>query len=101
MPSADSAHPASPFRRLRAVPALLATGCLALAGGIFMLWRDQRQIQEFGWFAYAPLSDTVFLPQPTGMYLGGIVALAAGAALVFLALGMVLERRLVARRRAG
>lgn len=101
MPSVESTAPGGPFRRFGTLPTLLAAGCLALIAGILMLWWDQRQIKEFGWFAYATESETVFLPPPTGMHIGGTVALAAGAALVFLALGMVLERRLAARRRAG
>lgn len=62
----------------------LSIGILALLGiiaGVLTLLFSQTTTQSFGWFAYAPLSDEVFLP---GMkiigdtQILGLILLAAG-----------------------
>ncbi len=40
------------------------TGLLVLAGGTGLLIWDALQVRSFGWFAYAPLSNSTFSPAP-------------------------------------
>jgi len=54
----------------------LITGLLLLAGGIGALVWDYNQVRTFGWFAYAPLSETEFAPANAAQVMGklGLVA---------------------------
>lgn len=62
----------------------LVAGILALAGiiaGTATLLFSQTTTQTFGWFAYAPLSDEVFLPGMTilgNTQITGLALLVAG-----------------------
>lgn len=61
----------------------VVAGALALAGivaGTATLLFSQTTTQTFGWFAYAPLSDEVFLPGMTILGNGQITGLALLAA---------------------
>lgn len=48
---------------------------------------------EFGWFAYAPLSDSVFLPGPTAGEIFGSGLTALGLMVIAGALGYLRGRR--------
>ncbi|WP_024818033.1 hypothetical protein [Arthrobacter sp. 31Y] len=48
-----------PARRVSAVVVPLL-GLIAVIVGVIVAWNNQ-QTTSFGWFAYAPLSDTVFM----------------------------------------
>ncbi|MFC8920990.1 hypothetical protein [Cellulosimicrobium sp. NPDC057127] len=81
------------FRRPRGatvVLVVLVVVGVALLGGA--AWLASRPL-SFGWFAYAPLSETTF--SPVGAYSPGLSALlaAAGALLLGLAGGFLLGRR--------
>lgn len=91
----DPTHPRKhPWRRPAALAGTIAL--LALVAGIATLVAGSGQVAEFGWFAYAPLSEGAFAPgmvflgpqQITGWLL---VALAACAA-AFCA-GLAMGRR--------
>ncbi|GAA3322020.1 MULTISPECIES: hypothetical protein [Paeniglutamicibacter] len=91
----DPSHPRKhPRRRPAALAGTIAL--LALVAGVATLVAGSGQVAEFGWFAYAPLSEGAFAPgmvflgpqQITGWLL---VALAACAA-AFCA-GLVIGRR--------
>ncbi|MFL4475861.1 hypothetical protein ACIPVK_17840 [Paeniglutamicibacter sp. MACA_103] len=84
----------SPRRRLSTLAGIVAL--LTLAAGVATLVAGSGQVAEFGWFAYAPLSEGAFAPgmlflgpqQVTGWLL---VALAACAAAFWA--GLALGRR--------
>ncbi len=54
----------------------LIAGLLLAAGGIGALVWDYNQVRTFGWFAYAPLSETEFAPVSAAHVIGklGLVA---------------------------
>lgn len=54
---------------------------------------------SFGWFAYAPLTDAVFVNGPPGMWTLGLGLVALGIAMVAGWIGYVVGRRVVGRRR--
>lgn len=69
---------------------LLALGVILVGAGVVMA----SQPVTFGWFAYAPLSDGVFMTFPPSlMPTGAAVALVAGTALVAGWVGFRLGRR--------
>ncbi|TWH33805.1 hypothetical protein [Isoptericola variabilis] len=49
---------------------------------------------SFGWFAYAPLSETTFVPSPHPLLLTALAVGAVGVLLVGVAVGIVVGRRL-------
>ncbi|TLK56547.1 MULTISPECIES: hypothetical protein [Glutamicibacter] len=79
--------------RPRGAAILMLSGVLCLIAGLVMKWWDARQLREFGWFAYAPLSETTYFPGPTPMAVAAMVLLFAGVATFFLGLGIRLGRR--------
>lgn len=89
--SMDNTTPA-PRRRLPALAGILAA--LLLVAGIVTLVSAGGQVAEFGWFAYAPLSEEPAFA-PGMLFLGtpqiagwALVALAACAAAFRVGLGM-------------
>lgn len=57
-------HQRSPRRRLPALAGIIAV--VALVAGLVTLWTTRGKEEDFGFVAYAPLSDTTFL---SGLYL--------------------------------
>ncbi len=78
-------------RAWTAVAALLGAG-MVVAGVL----RMRTGTVSFGWFAYTPLSETVYAPSPTPWRLGAVLVV-AGALLLGGAAGFALGRR----RRGG
>lgn len=74
-------------RTWTAVAALL--GAAALVGGLAQLRVGEV---SFGWFAYAPLAETVYAPAPGSWRAAALVAL-AGALVLGGAAGFALGRR--------
>lgn len=91
-------------RQRRAV--LVAAAVAILVGGVLLIVALTAQT-SYGWFAYAPLSDTVFTPGPGGSALpsAGLIALGVviGAfwAGTLRGLGLWRRPRALLRRRAG
>jgi heme/copper-type cytochrome/quinol oxidase subunit 1 len=80
--------PAPPRAALPAVLAVVGAALLAVGA-----WLASRWSASFGWFAYAPLSGTAFVPSlspPPGLVLAVV---AAGGVLVGLGAGLALGRR--------
>ncbi|WP_423464956.1 hypothetical protein ACO229_11220 [Promicromonospora sp. MS192] len=82
--------PSSPARSTRIALAALALLGLALLG--VAVWVATRPV-TFGWFAYAPLSETTYVPG--GAFPPGTAALFAGAGALLLGgvAGYVVGRR--------
>ena len=83
-------------RAVRVIGALLAVvaGLLALAGAILLAIPESPV--TFGWFAYAPLSSTSFVPAPwlsSPRYCFGAVLLIVGIGAMLLCLGWWVGRR--------
>lgn len=87
------------MRRVREnlVPILVALGVLLVAVGGITVLRAEQEV-SFGWFAYAPMSDTTFAPGVTvlrtstlwawaSVVAGGIVLVGTVAYVVGLARG--------------
>ncbi|MDP9027021.1 MAG: hypothetical protein M3N46_05610 [Actinomycetota bacterium] len=72
---------------------LLALGAFGMLLGAFLLTRPTPA--SFGWSAYAPLSDTAFVPSGfiTGTFVLGALLLALGIALAAGWIGFALGRR--------
>ena len=66
---------------------ILALGIVLSVVGVWLLLRPE----PVGWFAYAPLSDTAFIPM-TSTYIPGLIILAAGIALTAGWIGFRLAR---------
>ncbi|WP_344796675.1 hypothetical protein [Frondihabitans peucedani] len=85
---------------------LVAAAVAILVGGVLLVVAQTAQT-SYGWFAYAPLSDTVFTPGPGGSALpsAGLIALGlvVGAFWAGTLRGLGLRRRprALLRRRAG
>ncbi|KQO61174.1 hypothetical protein ASF23_11765 [Curtobacterium sp. Leaf261] len=78
------------------VAAVLATwvGSAMFVGGLVVLFhRWTHPVSSFGWFAYAPLSDTVFTPGLSPALVVGSVLTVVGAALGAFGAGMLIGRR--------
>ncbi|MBD8058007.1 hypothetical protein IC607_03385 [Cellulomonas sp. JH27-2] len=71
------------------VPATLVVGILLVGGGGVALWRSLHR--GFGWFAYAPMSETVY-SRSSGQGLG-IALLVTGALVLGAVGGFVVGRR--------
>ncbi|MFJ2620139.1 hypothetical protein [Glutamicibacter sp. NPDC087344] len=65
-------------------------GMLLLAAGTGLLIWDALQVKSFGWFAYAPLTDTTFSPDPwvTGTQIFGKALSAVGLGTFGLGIGL-------------
>lgn len=66
------------------------TGLLVLAAGTGLLIWDALQVQTFGWFAYAPLSNSAISPAPwvTGTQILGKLLSALGLGAIGLGVGL-------------
>jgi len=71
------------------VPATLVVGILLVVAGSVALWRSLHR--GFGWFAYSPMSETVY-SRSSGQGLG-IALLVAGALVLGAVGGFVVGRR--------
>lgn len=71
--------------------ASVVVGVIAVAFAV-LLWSRARP--SFGWFAYAPLSDTTFMPAAYPTLVTALVVGALGLLLVGAAVGIVVGRRL-------
>ena len=84
----------TPARRVSAVVVPLL-GLIAVIVGLIVAWNNQST--SFGWFAYAPLSDTVFIGNGVAMVsqgtqLGLVVTVVGLLVLAFWA-GLAIGRR--------
>jgi heme/copper-type cytochrome/quinol oxidase subunit 1 len=86
-PQPSSSRPARTVRVV--LVALVVLGLVLLGAAV---WAESRTA-SYGWFAYAPLSDTTYAP--SGPSSGGTVALLSGAGALLLggAAGFVVGRR--------
>lgn len=74
--------------------AAISSAVLGVIAVGLAVWLSARVRPSFGWYAYAPLSDTTFTP---GWYPALVTALVVGAVgllLVGVAVGIVVGRRL-------
>jgi heme/copper-type cytochrome/quinol oxidase subunit 1 len=85
------------IRRPRtAVPALVTTWvgtAMFVAGLVVLVHHWTHPATSFGWFAYAPLSDTVFTPGPSPAFVVGVALTVVGAALGAFGAGVLVGRR--------
>ncbi|WP_157487945.1 MULTISPECIES: hypothetical protein [unclassified Leifsonia] len=90
-PSQQSTTPPGWFRLWSAVG--IAGGIVAVAGMIALL--VPAPVPTFGWAAYQPLAETVFLPSPllTPTTMWGVLALVVGLIVVAFSAGFIVGRR--------
>jgi len=91
MPSSPPAVPPRPRPR-RTAPGVIVG---AVAGAVLVGvggWLASRPV-PVGWFAYAPLSETTYLPPRPPSHSLGLVALGAGLLLLGFVAGWVAARR--------
>jgi len=70
----------------------LVLGAVGIVVGVILLLPRPEPV-SFGWAAYAPLSNTTFIPFVPGSYVAGALILAVGAALAAGWAGFALGRR--------
>lgn len=71
----------------------LILGALLILGGIGLVLWQAYQVQTFGWFAYAPLSESTFVPQTPLSMVETLGKLCMGLGLGVLGLGIGLRSR--------
>jgi len=79
-----------PARTARVVLVTLVVLGLALLGAA--VWVESRTVPS-GWFAYAPLSDTAYVPATAPVLRGAALLTGAGALLLGGAVGFAVGRR--------
>ncbi len=87
----DAAQPAAPRPR-RAVRPLVVLG-LGVVATVAGWWLVRTHPTTFGWFAYAPLAETVYAPGRPWQAHAGQVLVVVGIVLVSAAGGYLLGRR--------
>ncbi|WP_160422484.1 hypothetical protein [Agromyces seonyuensis] len=94
-PSRDSVAPRPAAPRSKLLVGLLVAGGLLVVGGAVLLAESQPAVVgSFGWFAYQPLSESVFVPMllsPTSI--AGWTCLGFGALVLAFAAGLAVGRR--------
>ena len=85
-------HPSAPRSELLG---WAAAAVLVIAGVIVLIETMTRPVASFGWFAYAPLSDTTYSPGTSGATL----AITAGGMLLLI-IGLLVTGFLAGRRAA-